>query len=151
VVAGVARVVGETEQSKEGFNMRKTIAALVVAASLAPAVPARAQDPGQEILFSSLALLANIGYTPAKVIVATGGLVVGALAGTFNGGDARAAYAFWVPAAGGRYFLTSDQMDGRVPVEFFGSDYADRPGTYGHDAYASGVYDSMYKGPVAKP
>ncbi len=108
--------------------MRKTIATLVLAASLG-GVPcaARAQDPGSELAFSFLAATANLFYTPAKVVVALGGLTAGAVAGFLNGGDTRAAYAFWVPTAGGRYFLTSDQMDGKQPVEFFGSDYADRP------------------------
>jgi hypothetical protein len=141
--------VAETEQSKEGTKMRKTIAALVVAGSLAQAIPARAQNPGEEVMFSSLAFVSNILYTPAKVVVAATGLVAGAIAGTFGGGDARAAYAFWVPTAGGRYFLTSDQLTGRVPVEFFGSDYADRPGRYGSgDMYSASVYESTYKGPV---
>ena len=125
--------------------MRKTIASFVVAASLmmAPAV-ARAQDPGEELLFSTLAGVSNIFYVPAKIGVAVVGLTVGALAGTLSGGDTRAAYAFWVPTAGGRWFLTADQMAGEQPVEFFGTDYADRPSTYGRAHHGSKVYDATY-------
>jgi hypothetical protein len=125
--------------------MRKTIASFVLAASLA-AVPsvARATDPGDEVAFSSAAALCNIFYTPAKVLVAAVGLPVGALAGFMTGGDTRSAYAVWVPTAGGSYFLTADQMDGRRPVEFFGDDYADRPSTYGRTHHGSAASDALY-------
>ena len=51
---------------------------------------------------------------------------VGSLAGAFSGGDMRTAYAIWVPAMGGTYFLTNSHMDGSKPVEFFGYDYDDQ-------------------------
>jgi hypothetical protein len=125
--------------------MRKTIASFVLAASLA-AVPsvARAIDQGEEVGFSTLAALSNILYTPAKVVVAAIGLPVGAVAGFLTGGDTRSAYAFWVPTAGGRYFLTADAMDGRAPVEFFGDDYADRPSMYDRTHHGSAASDAMY-------
>ena len=125
--------------------MRKTIAGFVLATSLviAPCL-ARADSPGAEIGFSALAAVSNLFYTPAKVVVAGVGLVTGAFAGFLNGGDTRAAYAFWVPMAGGRYFLTADQMNGRVPVEFLGDDYADRPSRRDRTHYGSEPYDAMY-------
>ena len=123
----------------------KTIAGAVLAASLV-ALPcgARAQDAGSEMAFSALAAVSNLFYTPAKVVVAGAGLVTGAFAGFLNGGDTRAAYAFWVPMAGGRYFLTASQMNGREPVEFFGDDYADRPSTFDRSHHGCGTYDAMY-------
>jgi hypothetical protein len=125
--------------------MRKTIASFVLAASLA-AVPsvARATDPGDELAFSTLAALSNILYTPAKVVVAATGLTVGAVAGFLTGGDTRSAYAFWVPTAGGSYFLTAAQMDGREPVEFFGDDYADRPSRYGRTHFGDPSSEATY-------
>jgi hypothetical protein len=125
--------------------MRKTIATLMLAATLA-ALPsaAKATEPGEELAFSTLAALSNVLYTPAKVVVATGGLVVGAVAGFLTGGDTRSAYAFWVPAAGGSYFLTADQMDGREPVEFFGDDYADRPARYGRTHFGDPASEATY-------
>jgi hypothetical protein len=107
---------------------------------------ARAEGAGAEVGFSILAAMSNLVYTPAKVVVATVGLGVGALAGFLSGGDTRSAYAFWVPMAGGRYFLTADQMDGNVPVEFFGSDYADQPSSYGRTHHGCAAYDAMYSG-----
>lgn len=126
--------------------MRKTIASFVVAASLvAGSGVARADAPGVEVGFSVLAALSNLIYTPAKVVVAAIGLPVGAIAGTLGGGDTRAAYAFWVPTAGGRYFLTADMMDGKEPIEFFGSDYADKPARYGRAHHGCGAYDAIYE------
>jgi hypothetical protein len=125
--------------------MRKTIVSMVLVAGLAAAPSvARATDPGQEIAFSTLAALSNILYTPAKVVVAAGGLTVGALAGFFTGGDTRSAYAFWVPSAGGDFFLTSAMMDGRQPVQFFGDDYADRPSSNGRTHWSDPSSDAMY-------
>jgi hypothetical protein len=124
--------------------MRKTIAGFMVAATLCGPAVARAQDPGREVELSVLAAVSNLWYTPAKVVVATLGLAAGAVAGTLSGGDTRTAYAFWVPAAGGSYFVTADQMAGRVPMEFFGSDYADRPSTYGRTHHGCAAYDAKY-------
>ena len=95
--------------------MRKTIASFVLAAGLA-ALPslARATEPGEELAFSTLAAVCNIVYTPAKVVVAATGLTVGALAGFLSGGDTRSAYAFWVPTAGGSYFLTAALVPGML-------------------------------------
>jgi hypothetical protein len=125
--------------------MRKSIISFALAASLA-ALPSvvRAEPPGVEVGFSALSAVSNLFYTPAKVIVAAVGLPLGAAAGFLNGGDTRAAYAFWVPMVGGKYFLTSDQMDGKSPVEFFGSDYADRPGGYSKTHYGCAAYDAKY-------
>lgn len=126
--------------------MRKTIAGFVVATALVAApLTARADSPGAEIGFATLAAVSNIFYTPAKAVVAMAGFVAGGVAGTLNGGDTRAAYAFWVPMIGGNWALTSDQMDGRRPVEFFGSDYADRPSAYERTHQGCAAYDAEYR------
>ena len=125
--------------------MRKTIASIVLAAGLIMApVAGRAEDPGPEMGFSAIAAVCNLGYTPAKVVVAAVGMALGGVAGTLNGGDTRAAYAFWVPMVGGDYFLTSDMMDGRKPIAFFGSDYADRPSAYERTRYGVVPYEAEY-------
>src|SRR5579875_355352 len=73
---------------------------------------------GEEVGYAMLATGANILYVPAKLAVAGTGLV---------GGAVRAAYAVWVPTAGGTFILRPAHMDGTRPIEFFGSDYADAP------------------------
>ncbi len=126
--------------------MRKTIASLVVAAGLvATPLTARATSPGAELGFATLAAVSNVFYAPAKLTVALVGFVAGGVAGAFDGGDTRAAYAFWVPMMGGSYFLTADMMDGRKPLEFFGSDYADKPSAYDNTHYGCAAYDAEYK------
>ena len=124
--------------------MRKTIVSFMLAASLAAPSVVRADSQGNEVAFGLTAALCNIFYTPGKAIVAAVGLPVGALAAFATGGDTRTAYSIWVPTAGGTYFLTADMMDGREPIEFFGSDYADRPGRYGQTHHGSGAYDAKY-------
>jgi len=124
--------------------MRKTIVSFMLAASLAAPSVVRADSQGNEVAFALTSAFCNIFYTPAKVLVAAVGMPVGALAAFATGGDTRTAYAVWVPTGGGTYFLTADMMDGRQPIEFFGSDYADRPSRYGQTHHGSGAYDAKY-------
>ena len=124
--------------------MRKTLVSVMLAASLAAPSVVRADSQGNEVAFALTSALCNIFYTPAKALVAAVGLPVGAIAAFATGGDTRSAYAVWVPTAGGTYFLTPAMMDGREPIEFFGSDYADRPSTYGQTHHGSGAYDAKY-------
>lgn len=98
---------------------------MAVALGLASATPAPAVTQVEEAAFAVIATGANLFYVPAKVLVAVAAIPVGGLAGAFSGGDMRTAYAIWVPAMGGTYFLTNSHMDGSKPVEFFGYDYDD--------------------------
>ena len=115
----------------------------------APA-PTRAPTQAEEVLFSVLATATNIFYVPLKFAIALLAMPVGGLAGAASGGDARTAYAIWVPALGGTFFLTNAHMDGSKPIEFFGSDYADQPlpqktgqeETLIFDNAATGVYSN---------
>ena len=126
--------------------MRTTVATLVLAIALMGTPgPVRAQDPGYEVGFATLAAVSNLFYTPAKIVVAAVGMTLGGLAGALNGGDQRAANAILVPMAGGDYFLTADHLDGIRPIHFFGSDYYDRPTTYGREHHGSSAYDAMYE------
>jgi len=127
--------------------MRKLIAGVVCAGLLILGAPARAydNDPAAEAGWAAEATLANLVYTPAKVIVAVLGVPAGALAGLFSGGDVRTAYAFWVPAIGGTYMLTAANFDGTRPIQFWGSDYADRPSRASRENDGSRVYDTIYE------
>jgi len=124
--------------------MRKTIVSFMLAASLAAPSVVRAESQGNEVAFGLTAALCNIFYTPGKALVAAVGLPLGALAAFATGGDTRTAYSIWVPTAGGTYFLTPDMMTGHEPIEFFGSDYADRPSSYGQTHHGSGATDAKY-------
>jgi len=118
---------------------------LAVTLSLVPAVPARALTQAEEAGFALIAAGANFFYVPAKIAVAVAAMPVGGIAGLFSGGDARTAYAIWVPALGGTFFLTNAHMEGSQPIEFFGSDYADRPAA-DIERERTIIFDTPYEG-----
>jgi hypothetical protein len=123
---------------------RRLVICLTVAALLLgrPA-QGRAGTQIDEIGWSLGAAAWNIVYIPAKLVVAGCGLVAGAAAGVLTLGNERAAYAFWVPAAGGTYVLRPEHIADEKQVEFFGSDYADTPSQFeGYGNY--GLYESDY-------
>ncbi len=100
-------------------------ALMAVGLGLASATSAHALTQAEEAAFAVIAAGANVFYVPAKFFVALASIPVGGIAGALSGGDSRTAYAIWVPAMGGTYFLTNGHMDGSKPIEFFGYDYAD--------------------------
>lgn len=125
--------------------MRSRVAGLVLTGMiLGQPGAARAHSQAGEAGMALAAVVANTLYVPAKMLVATGGMVVGALAGAATGGDTRTAYAFWVPAGGGTYMLRPAHIDGTEPIQFFGSDYADTPSSTVGEPEAGALYDSLY-------
>ena len=131
--------------------MRSMLAAIVmIGLVLGMPVAGRANGPvnysewqAHEMALSIVATIGNVGYLPAKTIVAAGGLALGSIAAMMTLGDYRAAYAFWVPCATGTFILRPSNLDGTEPLEFFGTDYADRPSTRPNDWGV--VYDAMYR------
>jgi hypothetical protein len=135
------------EAADEGGHMRKLIVGILVAGLLGgtPAFADDHVDSGNEVGMALGAAALNLGYFPAKVLIAIGGLAVGAVAGVLTGGDQRAAYGVWVPAASGTYIVKPAHLAGEAPLEFFGTDYADRPSTnvlYGEPTMAA---DAVYR------
>jgi len=126
--------------------MRRVLVALVVLGVVLgrPAV-LRAESAAAEFGLAVGAAAGNLLYLPGKVVVALGGLVLGAVTGVLTGGDVRAAYAVWVPAASGTYLLTPAHLEGTVPIEFFGSDYADQSSKAAGAAEGAGIYDIQYQ------
>jgi len=122
--------------------MRKTFAVLALAGLMLgrPSV-GRADSPGREAGLALGAAVSNLLYVPVKILFATGGLIVGSWAGLLTGGDVRAAYAVWVPTASGTYFLRPAHLEGTEPLEFVGTDYADRPSTA---IGGAGLYEVEY-------
>jgi hypothetical protein len=123
---------------------RSLVIALTVAALLlARPMQARAATQIDEVGWSLGAAAFNIFYIPAKLAVAGCGLAAGAAAGVLTLGNQRAAYAFWVPAAGGTYMLRPEHLADEERVEFFGSDYEDTPSTFSGNG-RSGLYEAGY-------
>jgi hypothetical protein len=129
--------------------MRNVVAGLLFGALILGAgAPARAQCVGQceasEVGLSFAAAASNLVYFPAKLTVAAFGLVAGGINGFLTGGDTRAAYAVWVPTATGTFLLTPRNFDGTEPIQFFGTDWADRPSTASRENDGSRIYDAGY-------
>jgi hypothetical protein len=109
-----------------------------------PAVGRAHLSPGEEFGLALASAASNLLYIPAKVAVAAVGLPIGAATGILSGGDVRAAYAVWVPAASGTYFLRPAHLEGTEPIDFFGSDYADRPSRGSAALEAGSIYEAQY-------
>ena len=105
--------------------------------------PRRITTQGEEMGLAFTSAVTNIFYFPAKFVVAGVGLITGGFAGWLTGGDQRSAYAFWVPSAGGDYFIRPEQAAGNEPIEFFGSTYSDQPSQYLY-YHENSAYDSLY-------
>jgi hypothetical protein len=127
--------------------MKKTrslvISLTVAALLLGRPVHGRAATQIDEAGWSLGAAGLNVFYIPIKLLLAAGGLVVGAAAGVLTLGDTRSAYALWVPAAGGTFVLRPEHLAGTEPVAFFGSDYADTPSAVASDD-ANRLYEAGY-------
>ena len=108
-------------------GVRRVLAAGWVAGVLVAPASAREVTQAEEAGLTLVATWANIFYLPAKAAVALGSIPVGGVAGVLSGGDMRTAYGIWVPAMGGTWFLTNGHLDGSKQLEFFGTDYEDRP------------------------
>ena len=122
-------------------GIRATLVAVLLGLSSATSTMAFTQ--AEEAGFAVLATGANIFYMPAKFLVAMAAIPVGGLAGALSGGDARTAYAIWVPAMGGTYFLTNGHLDGSKPIEFFGYDYDDQLAPH-PEGDRTLIYDTPY-------
>jgi hypothetical protein len=126
--------------------MRTLVAGILCGTIMLGSVnPARANDGGAGAGWAMVAAACNVFYTPAKTMLALFGLVGGGITGALTGGNEGAAYAVWVPTAGGTFFLSPEQMAGTRPIEFFGSDYADRPSTADRQNNSSKLYDALYE------
>src|SRR5262249_12238852 len=81
------------------------------------------QDPGRDFGLAVGSVGANLLYTPPKLITALFGLMAGGVTAVATGFDLRSMYAVWVPTVTGTYFLTPAHLEGKRPIEFFGSHY----------------------------
>lgn len=124
--------------------MRTLIVTAVLFGLVASSRPAVADNQAAEAGRALASVGVNIFWVPAKAVMAAVGLAAGSVVGLATGGDTRSAYALWVPMASGTWFVTPDQVDGSKPVEFFGSDYADRPSELWQGDPGRSSYDAMY-------
>jgi hypothetical protein len=125
--------------------MRNVIAGLLCGTLiLGSGVTVRAEDAAREAGLSFCAAGANLVYFPAKLVVATLGLVAGGINGLLTLGDTRAAYGVWVPTASGTFVLRPSHLEGTQPIKFFGDEYVDRPSMVSSENDGSRLYDATY-------
>lgn len=123
---------------------RLLVAILVLALVVGHPRPGRAGDALEEAGYSIGAATLTLAYLPAKVVMATLGCVTGGIIGFLTGGNTRAAYGIWVPTASGTYVIQPAHLEGSAPIEFFGSDYADRPSSV-RSTEEFVFYEAMYE------
>jgi hypothetical protein len=93
----------------------------------APATGAAAAAPYvKDLGWGMAAIGTNIFYIPAKMLYATGGGIVGALALGLTLGNLEAAQHIWSPTVGGTWVLTPEMMRGQKPVLFSGESFEPR-------------------------
>jgi len=66
------------------------------------------------------ALVANVGYIPAKMAYAILGGIAGGAGYALTGGNEKAANTIWRSTLGGDYVVTPDMLSGQTPLHFTG-------------------------------
>jgi hypothetical protein len=95
----------------------KTLAAVVLAATLGTSTPARAgylEDAG----WGALSALSNVAYIPAKLCYSLLGGLTGGMAYGLTMGDLDTAQNIWTTSMGGTYVVTPRMLKGEDPVAF---------------------------------
>ncbi len=64
--------------------------------------------------------LCSLLYGPVKILYATGGILTGALAFGFSGGDVDVARSILTPSVLGDYVVTTEHLRGQRKLEFIG-------------------------------
>jgi len=112
------------------LQARLVVLVAVIGFVLAPGIALAESESGEMAKEGGVgagSALASLVYGPAKLLYATGGLVVGGLAFAFSGGDAEVAQVVLTPSVRGDYVITPSQLRGEKEVEFFGRSPEYRP------------------------
>lgn len=94
---------------------------LVIAPSLGQAENT-ASEVGREGGLGAAAALSSLIYGPAKLVYATGGLIVGSFAWIFTAGDSQVAKKVYTRSLRGTYVITPEILLGDERIEFIGRD-----------------------------
>lgn len=102
------------------MRWRLVVAAAAVAMTLSMPQAARAEEYPESAGWGVLAVFANLGYMPVKVVYGVLGGLTGSLAYVCTGGNFDTATNIWAMSLGGTYVLTPAMIRGDDPIAFAG-------------------------------
>lgn len=105
------------ESKRRAGRASALLAAALLLAGL-PARPAQAQE--NQAGYIALSVLTSLLYTPAKIVYATGGSIIGGLAWAVSAGDNQVARTVITPAVYGDYVVMPSHLRGSESLEFIG-------------------------------
>ena len=102
------------------MRWKLVVAAAAVAVTLSMPQAARAEDYPENAGWGVLAVFANLGYMPTKIVYGVLGGLTGGLAYVCTGGNFETASNIWEMSLGGTYVLTPSMIRGEDPIAFAG-------------------------------
>jgi len=107
--------------------MQRMLLAGLLVVALATAFPLRTAQAAEryqdDFGWGMAAVGVNLFYTPAKLMYAGCGGIVGGVAYLLSGGEPKAAHRVWSVAAGGTYIVTPAMLRGEESLLFMGETY----------------------------
>jgi hypothetical protein len=98
------------------------LAAVLVAAPSLSMAEDSAAEVGKESGLGAAAALSSLLYGPAKILYATGGVIIGGFAYAFTAGDTEVASKVFTRSLRGDYVITPAILTGDDTLEFIGRD-----------------------------
>ena len=107
-----------TFPTKRALTVVVVLMVMICQLSMPPSV--RAESTASQAGVGISAFFATLLYTPAKMVYAIVGGLLGGVAYGLSGGDAVAACRIWTPSIRGTYVLTPGHLRGEEPIRFAG-------------------------------
>lgn len=142
--AGASPCAGEV-RPRETTLGRMFVAGLLAAVLMtAPSMAVAGSDSAEVSKESGLgaaAAISSLFYGPAKILYATGGVIIGGFAYVFTAGDTEVAKKVFTRSLRGDYVITPAILTGEDSLEFIGRDLDDSPATTASVASAAPAYE----------
>ena len=127
---GVCPMTGDFYPKSGRFFRGFLVGVLAVALLGTPSVGfagEKAATVSRESGLGAAAAISSLIYGPAKLLYATGGLVIGAFAWVFTAGDTEVAEMVFTRSLRGTYVITPEILLGEERLEFIGRDVHETP------------------------
>jgi hypothetical protein len=142
--AGASPCVGDV-RPRETTLGRMLVAGLLAAVLVTAPSMALAESDAAEVSKESglgaAAALSSLFYGPAKILYATGGVIIGGFAYVFTAGDTEVAKKVFTRSLRGDYVITPAILQGKESLEFIGRDLDDTPAPAASVASAAPAYE----------